>query len=251
MADDTRQSVEHPSTPPDLSKESLNVHPEHKPFSGSQWKSAEAAPYKPPENANMLAGGTQHTAGGQMPEVSITNAFDGGLKWSDFTNLPKKPCVRDSLLLGIGAGFATLNSRSSDRKRIKLGRRHLLRVLCRHVPILSFQTFGRKGGNDARCRDPEPERTREKSERGKEGEDSRGTKGAEGQGAGCAVCSLERESRRKWSGNQRRYRGQKLVEDVVGVEIKDTGRNVMSNDWYLGSMLRKQYSSFSQPAFDG
>nr|POE48650.1 cytochrome c oxidase protein 20, mitochondrial [Quercus suber] len=106
MADDTRQSADPPMPPHELSKEALTVHPEHKPFSGAQWKSSEASPYKPPENANMLAGGTQHTAGGQIPEVSITNAFDGGLKWSDFTDLPKKPCVRDSLLMGIGAGFA-------------------------------------------------------------------------------------------------------------------------------------------------
>lgn len=100
MADDTRQP------PEDLSKAALTVHPEHKPFSGSQWKAPEAQPYKPPENANLLAGGTQNTAGGKIPEISITNAFEGGLKWSDFTDLPKKPCVRDALLLGITAGFA-------------------------------------------------------------------------------------------------------------------------------------------------
>ena len=54
----------------------------------------------------MLAGGTENTAGGKLPEVSISNAFDGKLKWEDFTELPKKPCVRDSLMTGIGGGFA-------------------------------------------------------------------------------------------------------------------------------------------------
>lgn len=100
MADDTRQRE-------DLSKEALTLHPENKPFSGAQWEGAkEAKTFKPPENANMLPGGTQHTAGGKEPEYSISSAFDGKLKWSDFTELPKKPCVRDSFMTGIGAGFA-------------------------------------------------------------------------------------------------------------------------------------------------
>ncbi|KAI6898454.1 hypothetical protein KC318_g7452 [Hortaea werneckii] len=54
----------------------------------------------------MMAGGTEHTAGGKTPEVSLSNAFDGGLKLSDFTELPKRPCVRDALMTGIGSGFA-------------------------------------------------------------------------------------------------------------------------------------------------
>ena len=99
MADDTRQSPKE-----DLSKEALTVDPNYKPFTGEQWQDAKKD-YRPP-NANMLAGGTQNTAGGKIPEVSITNAFDGGLKVSDFTDLPKKPCVRDALLTGMGAGFA-------------------------------------------------------------------------------------------------------------------------------------------------
>merc|ERR1712059_36101 len=42
----------------------------------------------------------------KTPEVSLSNAFDGGIKWSDFTELPKRPCVRDALMTGIGSGFA-------------------------------------------------------------------------------------------------------------------------------------------------
>lgn len=102
MADDTRQRE-------DLSKEALTVHPENKPFSGSQWDEvkaqAAAQRQKPPENANLMAGGTEHTAGGKMADISLENAFEGGLKWKDFADLPKRPCVRDSLMNGIGAGF--------------------------------------------------------------------------------------------------------------------------------------------------
>ena len=102
MADDTRQS------PEDLSRQALTVNPENKPFTGTQWQNGKAVPYTapPPQSANMLAGGTEHTAGGKVPEVSLENAFQSGLKWSDFTDLPKRPCVRDALLTGIGGGFA-------------------------------------------------------------------------------------------------------------------------------------------------
>ncbi|KAK1066372.1 hypothetical protein LTR74_007259 [Friedmanniomyces endolithicus] len=102
MADDTRQS------PEDLSRQALTVNPENRPFTGTQWQNGKAVPYTapPPQSANMLAGGTEHTAGGKVPEVSLGNAFQSGLKWSDFTDLPKRPCVRDALLTGIGGGFA-------------------------------------------------------------------------------------------------------------------------------------------------
>ena len=97
MAGDTRQRE-------DLSKEALTVTPENKPFAGTQWQDAkQTKTYSPPENANMMAGGTQNTAGGQVPEVTIANAFP---KFSEFSQFHKKPCVRDSLMWGLGAGFA-------------------------------------------------------------------------------------------------------------------------------------------------
>lgn len=100
MADDTRQQPQE-----DLSKEALTVDPNRKAFSGNQWKDAKKDLQSAP--ANMLAaGGKENTAGGKLPEVSISNAFDGGLKASDFTDLPTKPCVRESLLTGLGSGFA-------------------------------------------------------------------------------------------------------------------------------------------------
>ena len=100
MADDSRPTKE------DLSKEALTLDPSQKAFSGTQWQAGKQIPYKPLENANMLAGGTQNTAGGKAPEVTLSNAFDGGIKLSDFTELPKRPCVLDELMTGIGSGFA-------------------------------------------------------------------------------------------------------------------------------------------------
>ncbi|KAI7643425.1 hypothetical protein KC318_g21117, partial [Hortaea werneckii] len=72
MADDTRQASAQQNE--DLSKEALNVQPENKPFTGTQWQGGKQLPYRPPENANMMAGGTEHTAGGKTPEVSLSNA---------------------------------------------------------------------------------------------------------------------------------------------------------------------------------
>lgn len=100
MADDTRQLRE------DLSREALNVSPENKPFSGAQWQDGKAQPYAPPANANMMPGGTAHTAGGEKLEdgkVTLGTAFDS-IKWEEFKGIHKKPCVRDSFLTGIGSG---------------------------------------------------------------------------------------------------------------------------------------------------
>ncbi|KAK5697797.1 hypothetical protein LTR17_023799 [Elasticomyces elasticus] len=104
MADDTRLPT--PKTEEDLSRAALTVSPENKPFTGTQWQNGKAVgPYVAPESANMLAGGTEHTAGGKAPEVTLANAVKD-LGWKDFVEMPKRPCVRDALLTGIGSGFA-------------------------------------------------------------------------------------------------------------------------------------------------
>ncbi|KAF2211144.1 hypothetical protein CERZMDRAFT_43950 [Cercospora zeae-maydis SCOH1-5] len=102
MADDTRQTNTSPKE--DLSKEALTVHPENKPFSGSQWQTdPQTQAIKPPENANLMSGGTQHTAGGKEPEFNLKNVLTTG---RPLTQVHKAPCVRDSLLQGMGAGTA-------------------------------------------------------------------------------------------------------------------------------------------------
>jgi len=108
MADDTRQPNASQQTSLPINKETLTVHPENKPFTGMQWEwqNGQVRPYQPPpENANLMPGGTQHTAGGKAPDVSLRNAFPQGISWSDFSELPKRPCVRDALMQGIGVGF--------------------------------------------------------------------------------------------------------------------------------------------------
>jgi cytochrome c oxidase assembly protein subunit 20 len=99
MADDTRQPLTDDGVP--ITKEALTANPENKPFAGSQWDDVTKKPSQP-QNANLLAGGTQNTAGGKIPEVTLTNAFP---KLSDFNELPRKPCVRDAYMSGISTGF--------------------------------------------------------------------------------------------------------------------------------------------------
>lgn len=79
MADDTRQAVD------------VNAQP--------------AAPRGP---ANIMPGGTAHTAGGDK-------TADGGVTYFEvvrnlgpeyYLNFHKRPCVRDAQLQGIAAGFA-------------------------------------------------------------------------------------------------------------------------------------------------
>jgi len=93
MADDTRQNIMQPqATQGD------------KAFKGEQW--IDAAPtHKAPENANLMAGGTEHTAGGKVGDVTLGDAVKS-IKREDWDKFAQKPCVRDSLMSGIGSGAA-------------------------------------------------------------------------------------------------------------------------------------------------
>ena len=83
-----------------------------KSFTGDQWKGAETTHAVKPENANVYAAAaSQHTAGGSAADVTHADAAKS-IKIEDFANLPKKPCVRDSLLTGITAGFVVGSSRA-------------------------------------------------------------------------------------------------------------------------------------------
>lgn len=66
--------------------------------------SGTAVEVAPPQNANLLPGGTMNTAGGKVRESSILEAAKT-IKLGDFRELHKKPCARESFLVGIGAGF--------------------------------------------------------------------------------------------------------------------------------------------------
>ena len=64
-----------------------------------------------PENANALPGGGWNTAGGKNKEASIIDAAKT-VHLADFKEVHKKPCVRDALMTGIGAGFGIGGLRS-------------------------------------------------------------------------------------------------------------------------------------------
>jgi len=83
-----------------------------KAFTSDQWSDAEATHAKKPENANVYAAAaSQHTAGGSAEDVTLVDAAKT-IKIDDFASLPKKPCVRDSLLTGMTAGFVVGSSRA-------------------------------------------------------------------------------------------------------------------------------------------
>jgi hypothetical protein len=118
MADDTRNSA----IKEDLSREALTVDPSQKAFSGAQWQDTQAQGYQPPQNANMMPGGTENTAGGQTKDIGLGDAIEA-IKLEDFTVIHKKPCVRDALMVGIGSGFgvggvrALVSHRGPSRSR--------------------------------------------------------------------------------------------------------------------------------------
>lgn len=111
MADDTRQSSTSPA--PVVEGVSLKQDASAQSFTGSQWTAPAAQPYKPspPENANLLPGGTNNTAGGKEVDVGIMDAAKT-ITLEDWQKFHRKPCVRDSLLTGIvgGAGVGGLRA---------------------------------------------------------------------------------------------------------------------------------------------
>jgi cytochrome c oxidase assembly protein subunit 20 len=57
-----------------------------------------------PENANALPVGSVNTAGGRTPDAGIAEIVKS-ITLEDFRTVHTKPCVRDSLLMGILGGF--------------------------------------------------------------------------------------------------------------------------------------------------
>jgi cytochrome c oxidase assembly protein subunit 20 len=61
--------------------------------------------HSPPQNANVLPEGSgQNTAGGRERPPALTDAVKT-IKLEDFKKVHMYPCVRESLLMGIGSGF--------------------------------------------------------------------------------------------------------------------------------------------------
>lgn len=66
----------------------------------------DGTPTRPKAPANIMPGGTAHTAGG-TPAGAEPSYIDAvrTLGPEYYLNFHKRPCVRDSQLMGIGAGF--------------------------------------------------------------------------------------------------------------------------------------------------
>lgn len=230
MADDTRNSA----IKEDLSREALTVDPAQKAFSGAQWQDTQAQGYQPPQNANMMPGGTENTAGGQTKDIGLGDAIES-IKMEDFTVIHKKPCVRDALMVGIGSGFGVGGVRalvshrgpsrsqnkqeleegvltwflnSSSLERMQLGRWRMGVWLSRHVPVLPVQTPDGEGWYDARYGDSQQEGYGEEGARGQAREDEGRKEEGQRPRAGCTTCGSRRGKGGKWR--------QVMVEAVVG-----------------------------------
>ncbi|KAL1303351.1 hypothetical protein AAFC00_006748 [Neodothiora populina] len=126
MADDTRQQQQ---------PQQHNGDTTDKAFRGDQWTTA-APSYKPPENANLMPGGTEHTAGGKTVDIGLVDAAKS-IKREDWTTFHRKPCVKDSYLTGIGAGAAVGSVRAVWRAPIMTSCNYAVSAFC----ISSFAMY--------------------------------------------------------------------------------------------------------------
>ena len=74
------------------------------PYQGKLYEVFDDPPATRPESANVLPGGAANTAGGRQKEAHLMDALRM-MKFTDFTEVHKKPCVRESLLTGILSAF--------------------------------------------------------------------------------------------------------------------------------------------------
>ncbi|KAK8254395.1 hypothetical protein HDK77DRAFT_370286 [Phyllosticta capitalensis] len=94
MADDTRQTQ--PQQPSSTEAHGANAPPSSSP------KYVTAPP--PGQAANMMPGGTQHTAGGEKMELT-GNSLAQTFKPDDILKVHQQPNAREAFLAGIGSGF--------------------------------------------------------------------------------------------------------------------------------------------------
>ncbi|KAK2743261.1 hypothetical protein FQN57_004950 [Myotisia sp. PD_48] len=103
MAADSRDPNSTPegsSAPEPITAEGQTKHELSKSQVGKLWEEFG----NPKEPVNMMPGGMYNSAGGKPKEVTFTDSLKS-LSLNNFTSFYKAPCARDSLLVGIGAGF--------------------------------------------------------------------------------------------------------------------------------------------------
>ena len=92
-------------------------------------------PQVTPENANALPGGSSNTAGGKAKEASIFDALRS-ISLEDFKGVHKKPCVRDALMTGIGAGFGIGGVRSILGGRLAFSATNTSAILLKYTATI-------------------------------------------------------------------------------------------------------------------
>lgn len=103
MAADTREPEGHPNDPPQPDPFEPRRKPKYDTPKSQTAKLWEAFG-NPEEPINVLPGANYNSAGGKPREATMADAFKT-LSLSDLTTFYKTPCARDSLLVGMGAGF--------------------------------------------------------------------------------------------------------------------------------------------------
>lgn len=111
MADDTRQAVD-----------------------------VNAQPARPRAPANIMPGGTAHTAGGQKLDDAGPTYIDAvrSLGPEYYLNFHKRPCVRDSQLQGLAAGFAGGSLAAILGKPVRISSNWAVATWC-GVSVVSYQ----------------------------------------------------------------------------------------------------------------
>jgi cytochrome c oxidase assembly protein subunit 20 len=102
---------------------------------------AQAIAPPPRAPANIMPGGTAHTAGGEKADAEGPSYVDvvRSLGPEYYMNFHKRPCVRDSQLQGLAAGFAggSLAAIIGSTSAPSLGREIQARV-CRRQHALTY-----------------------------------------------------------------------------------------------------------------
>ncbi|KAL9109644.1 MAG: hypothetical protein Q9227_005681 [Pyrenula ochraceoflavens] len=106
MAEDTRKdesAVDSTSAEDAQPRNRKHRHPDlPKTQTGKLWEAFG----NPEEPVNQMPGGTYNSAGGRPKEVTWRDAFHfESNDWQRFRHLAQMPCVRDSLLVGMGGGL--------------------------------------------------------------------------------------------------------------------------------------------------
>ncbi|KAK7508983.1 hypothetical protein IWX49DRAFT_536380 [Phyllosticta citricarpa] len=132
MADDTRQTQNQQA--PSTEAAGPNATPSSSP------KFVSAPP--PGQSANIMPGGTQHTAGGEKMEQT-GNSLAQTFKADDILKVHQQPCAREAFLTGIGSGFGVGGLMAIWGKPIKKSCNWAVGVFM-GTSILSYEFLRRK-----------------------------------------------------------------------------------------------------------